>query len=180
MSPGCLGESPSALMWLTLCDLPSASCLLPFLTLNHTSFLGALGTCQTLSCLRAFAYAVSSALKALLSSVLPLFLCPWDDCCCRLVALNPAMAPLCPHPSVCSLLPPHCSLAPSDLDLPNLVPFYLFLLPSSPCPPNSGQASFPICCSSRPHLLQAVAGSPCPWVWDGVHGILFFSGSELA
>lgn len=70
--PGCLGESPGALTWFTPCGLPFASFL--FLPLDHTSSHGALGPCQTLSCHRVFAHAISSAQKALLSHVLPPFL----------------------------------------------------------------------------------------------------------
>lgn len=112
--PRMLGRKPKCLnaTRLALCDLlPS-----PSYSLSHTSLLSALGTNQTLSCLRAFAHVVSFAQNALLSSLLPL-LCPQDDCF-SLVALcsESCCGFQSPPLSICSVLPLHCSLASGNLD----------------------------------------------------------------
>lgn len=106
--PGQFAENPGASVRLTPCartpDCPLSD------SLNHTSFLSALGPCQTLSCLRAFAHAASSAQNALFaSSVLLLLLRPWDDCF--------GLVALCSESCCGSPLPPAFSLFPGPTSL---------------------------------------------------------------
>lgn len=130
MSPGHLGENPSAECG-SPCDLPPASS--PSYSLNHTSFLSALGTCQTLARFRAFACALSSALDALHSPVLPVLLCPWDDgfSLVLLCSESHCGSPL-PQPPACSGSRLTALRLPIILTIPSLVPFYLSLLSPNP------------------------------------------------
>lgn len=123
--------------------------------------------------------AASSAQNALLSSVLLLLLCPWDDCFSLAAPLLriPLWLPIAPTLQLvpCSHLIAHWR--PVILTLLSLVLFSLFLLPP-PDPRVLDELLFLLVLQGR-HLLQAVAGSACSWVWCGVTDILFFSGSEL-
>lgn len=107
MCPGQFAENPSASTQLTPCALTPA-CSSD--SLNHISFLSALGPCQTLSCLRAFARAASTPQNILFaSSVLPLLLCPWDD--------RFGLVALCSDSCCGSPLPPAFGLFPGPTSL---------------------------------------------------------------